>query len=64
MTTYRLEIVKDFELPEQDDAAAIEFVFRVAAVAANLSDTKPASVRLIDVSAPDSAGRVVWTNEP
>jgi hypothetical protein len=66
MTTYRLEIVKDFELPEQDDATAIVSA-RTAGLytdAATMRSGKPASVRLIDVSAPDSAGRVVWTNQP
>jgi hypothetical protein len=60
-TIYRLEIVKDFELPDQDDAAAIRCA---KAAQADLVPGKPASVRLIDVSAPDSAGRVVWTNQP
>jgi hypothetical protein len=64
MTTYRLEIVKDFELPEQDDATALRDAKRVAATINAYLGGKPASARLIDVSAPDSAGRVVWSNEP
>jgi len=71
MTTYMLEITKRFELPEQDDAQATdEAKFAASAVDECVNENeylitgKPASVRLIDVSAPDSAGRVVWTNQP